>query len=109
MKCISCEKGEMLKKKIEYIQCGYSFGKFDAFICSQCGEALFEGSASEQIEKKAKELGVWGLAKKVRIGTSGSSLDVKLPKKIVDFLKLKRGQELIIEPKEKNKLELTLI
>ncbi len=109
MKCIACKNGEMVKKKIEYTQLGHSFGKFDAFFCTQCGETLFEASVSEQIEKKAKELGVWGLAKKMRIGTSGSSLDVKLPKSIVDFLKLKKGQEVIIEPKEKNKLEITII
>ena len=109
MKCITCEKGEMTKKKIEYVQFGHSFGKFDTLVCPICGETLFEADASEQIEKRAKELGVWGLAKKVRIGTSGSSLDVKLPKTLVDFLKLKKGQEVIIEPKEKNKLEITLI
>ena len=109
MKCITCEKGEMVKKKIEYTQLGHTLGKFDAFVCTQCGETLFEVSTSAQIEKRAKELGIWGLAKKMRIGTSGSSLDVKLPKSIVDFLKLKKGQEVIIEPKEKNKLEITLI
>ena len=109
MKCIQCEKEEMIPKKVEYIQFGRSFGKFDALFCSRCGETLFESSASEQIQKKAKELGVWGLAKKVRIGTSGSSLDVKLPKAIAEFLKLKKGQEVIIEPKERNKLEITLV
>lgn len=109
MKCITCEKAEMVKKKVEYIQFGHSFGKFDTLVCPMCGETLFETGASAQIEKRAKELGVWGLAKKIRIGTSGSSLDVKLPKSLVNFLGLKKGQEVIIEPKEKNKLEITVV
>ncbi len=70
---------------------------------------IVEGHVSEQIEKKAKELGVWALARKTRIGTSGSSLDVKLPKQIADFLGLKKGQEVVIEPVKKNKIEITVM
>ena len=108
MKCFSCEKGELVKKKVEYNQLGHSFGKFDALFCPVCEETIFEGSVSEQIEKKAKELGIWGLARKTRIGTSGSSLDVKLPKPIAEFLNLKKGQEVIIEPTTRNKIEITV-
>ncbi len=109
MKCITCEKGEMKKKKVEYTQFGISLGNFDALVCAKCNETLFEGNVSEQIEKKAKENGLWGLAKKTKIGTSGSSLDVKLPKQIADFLSIKKGQEVLIQPSAKNKFEVILI
>ena len=99
----------MVKEKIEYVQIGISLGKFDAYVCPACGEKLFEGHVSEQIEKRAKELGVWGLARKTSIGTSGSSLDVKLPKSIAEFLQLKKGQEVVVEPRNKRKIEITLI
>ncbi len=108
MKCTSCEKSELTRKKVEYIQFGIALGKFDALVCPSCGETLFEGSASEQIEKKAKELGIWGLARKARIGTSGTSLDVKLPKQIADFMELKKGQEIVIAPADKRKIEITV-
>jgi hypothetical protein len=109
MKCYVCGKADFVKKKVEYIQFGKSFGMFDALVCLKCNETLFEGHVSEQIEKKAKELGVWSLAKKTRIGTSGSSLDVKLPKQIAEFLGLKKGQEVVIEPVKKNKIEITVM
>ena len=99
----------MEKKKIDYLQFGISLGKFDALVCTKCKETLFEGNVSEQIEKKSKELGIWGLAKKTKIGTSGSSLDVKLPKQIADFLKVKKGQEVLVQPSAKNKIEVILI
>ena len=109
MKCYTCGKLDFIKKKVEYVQFGKSFGMFDALVCPKCNETIFEGAVSEQIEKKAKELGVWGLARKTRIGTSGSSLDVKLPKQIAEFLGLKKGQEVVIEPVRKNKIEITII
>lgn len=109
MKCFTCGKSELARKKVEYTQFGMSLGRFDALVCPQCGETVFEGNTSEQIEKKAKELGIWGLARKTRIGTSGSSLDVKLPKQIAEFLNLKKGQEVVIEPTAKRKIEITVI
>ncbi len=109
MECYKCEKAEFNKKKVEFIQFGISLGKFDALVCPSCEETVFEGSVSKQIEIKAKEAGIWGLARKTHIGTSGSSLDVKVPKVIVDFLNLKKGQEAIIEPVTKNKIEITVV
>lgn len=109
MKCYQCEKGDFVKKKVDFVQLGISLGKFEALVCPLCEETVFEGSVSKQIEVKAKELGIWGLARKTHIGTSGTSLDVKVPKSIVEFLKLRKGQEVIIEPSGKNKIEITII
>ena len=109
MDCYKCEKGKFLKKKIDFVQLGISLGKFDALVCPVCEETVFEGVVSKQIEAKAKEAGIWGLARKSKIGTSGSSLDVKVPKAIADILDLKKGQEILIEPLEKNKIGITLL
>lgn len=109
MKCYKCEKASFVKKKVDFVQLGISLGKFDALVCPMCEETVFEGSVSKQIEIKAKEKGIWGLARKTHIGTSGSSLDVKVPKAIAEILRLKKGQEVIIEPMAKNKIEITMI
>ncbi len=109
MECYNCGKEGLQKKKVEFIQLGISLGKFDALVCPHCEETMFEGHVSTQIEQKAKEKGIWGLARKGRVGTSGSSLDVKVPKAIAEILDLKKGRELIIEPVTKNKIEITLI
>lgn len=109
MECYKCGRAVFMKKKVDFVQLGISLGKFDALVCPLCDETVFEGAVSKHIEIKAKEAGIWGLARKTRIGTSGSSLDVKVPKVIVDLLQLRKGQEVIIEPREKNKIEITVI
>ncbi|MEK6853458.1 MAG: hypothetical protein AABX64_02130 [Nanoarchaeota archaeon] len=109
MECYKCEKASFVKKKVDFIQLGISLGKFEALVCPVCEETIFEGAVSKQIEEKAKEAGIWGLARKTHIGTSGSSLDVKVPKAIAEILKLRKGREVIIEPTGKNKIEITLV
>ncbi len=106
--CDECGKGKFVKKKVDYALAGVNLGKFDAWVCSNCKETIFEGKESIKIETKAKEQGIWGLAAKTRIGTSGTALDVKLPRAIVNFMKLKKGKEVIIEPIDKNKLQITI-
>ena len=98
-----------MKEKVDFVQFGILLGRFDALVCPLCEETVFEGAVSKKIELKAKELGIWGLARKTHIGTSGTSLDVKVPKSIVEFLKLQKGQEVIIEPAAKNKIEITVV
>ena len=107
--CDECQKGKMIKKQVDYLLLGISLGKFDAFVCSSCGETVFSGSTFVEIEKKAKAKGIWGISAKTRIGTSGNALDVKLPKSLVGFMNLKKGQEVIIEPTTRKKLEITIV
>jgi len=108
MECDEC-KGKVERKKVDYMLLGINLGKFNALVCSSCGEILYEGVEFEKIEKKAKELGIWGLARKTRVGTSGSSLDVKLPKQIAEFLNVKKGQEVLIAPIDKKRVEITIL
>ena len=107
-KCDTCKNGTLERKKIDYVLLGNNLGKFNALVCSSCGEILFQGEEFELIEKKAKEKGLWGLSAKTRIGTAGNALDVRIPKQITKFLNLKKGQEVIIEPVNKNKFQVTI-
>lgn len=107
--CDECKKGILREKKVDYIILGKNLGKYDALVCGSCNETIFTGETFKAVEKKAKEKGLWGLARKTTIGTSGSSLDVKIPKSIVDFLGLKKGREAVVEPLGRNKIEITLV
>lgn len=107
-KCDTCKKGILESRKIDYILLGQNLGKFNALICSNCEEIIFEGEELEMIEKIAKEKGLWGLSAKTRIGTAGNSLDVRIPQQISKFLNLKKGQEVIVEPINKNKFQVTI-
>jgi len=106
--CDECKKGKMQKKKIEYTLLGVSLGTFDAHVCSFCDETIFEGKTFTEIEKAAKEKGVWAMAAKTRIGTAGNALDVRLPKQLVEFLNLRKGQEVVIEPVDKKRFQVTV-
>lgn len=99
----------MTSKKTEYVLLGEKLGTFDAQVCS-CGQTIFEGSEFEKIEVAAKKKGVFGIARAVRttIGTSGNALDVRLPKPLSEFLQLHKGQEVVIEPVDKKRFQVSI-
>ena len=66
-------------------------------------EKIFTEKTSEEIDKIAKEKGLWGLARKVKIVKIGNSLAVRIPKIISEFLGLKEGKEALMKP-EKNRI-----
>lgn len=103
-KCYICEKGELIKKRIDYELYGVSLGKFEAEVCTECNETFFNEETSKRMTKIAKEKGLWGLYVKTKIGQAGTTLDIRLPKRIIEFLQLKKGEEVTIYPEGKNKL-----
>lgn len=103
MKCPMCnEKTE--RKKTAYVYSGVKLGTFDADVCSKCGEVFFTEKASDEIDAKAKEMGIWGFEKKSKITYSGNSLMVRIPNAISKFLSLKKGREITIHPEGKKKI-----
>jgi hypothetical protein len=60
MKCPLCENGNLIRKKIDYSYKDRYFGKYDADVCKIYEESFFTQEASELIEKRAKELSLWG-------------------------------------------------
>lgn len=101
-KCEECS-GKIVRKQVEFSMYGVSLGKFPADVCTKCGEEVFNEKTSEEIDKIAKQKGLWGLARKVKIVKIGNSLAVRIPKPISGFLGLKEGNEALIKP-EKNKI-----
>jgi YgiT-type zinc finger domain-containing protein len=109
MKCYECEKGELIRKNVEYKKYGIAIGTYPAEVCTKCGEIFFDSDAVGKIEEKVKKMGLFGLRNKTKVGTSGNALDIKLYKKLIDFLNLQKGQTVEIEPINKNKFEVNLV
>jgi hypothetical protein len=108
MKCTACNAGEYGKKRVPYIFLGEKIGIFDALVCGNCKETLFESAASDKIEAEVKRQGLWGLRARSRIAKVGNALDVRIPKSLAQFLALKKGQEIIIEPVDKTRLQIVV-
>lgn len=66
-KCPACGRRARRAKRVDVTIFGVTLGAFDAEVCDECGEALFTSRGVDEIESRAKELGLWGLASKEEI------------------------------------------
>lgn len=98
MKCPVCEKGSLKRKKSKEYMFGVYLGEFDTEVCSACGESFTDAETTRGIEDIAKKKGIWGLGMNTKITKAGNSLVVRIPKKIADYLDLKKGKEAYIHP-----------
>lgn len=105
--CWDCE-GKMTKKKVDYTLYGILIGTFPATVCEHCHETYFNEDVSKQITQAVKEKGLWGLQAKTTIGQAGNTLDIRLPKRIIEFTSLKKGKEITITPESKNRIVITI-
>ncbi len=102
-KCWECD-GIYKNKLIDFSVYGISLGKFRAKVCNKCGDTIFSEDVSNQIDKIAKQKGLWGLESKTKVGKVGNSLDIRINNKIVNFLGLKKGEDITIYPESKQRL-----
>ncbi len=107
MGCPVCE-GRLRRAKREYSYGDIVLGEFDAEVCDRCGEVFFTEKASDEIDRLAKEHGVWGLEARTKISYSGNSLIVRIPKEVVEFMGLERGDGVRIHPEGKRRLVVEL-
>ena len=105
--CWDCGK-KFVKHDIEYKLYGVSIGFFSALVCDSCKETIFSEETSKNITRTVKEKGLWGLQAKTTIGQAGNTLDIRLPKRIIDFIQLKKGTEVTITPESHNKIVITV-
>lgn len=108
-KCYECDEGTLEKKDVEYRKYGILIGMYTAEVCQKCNSIFFESKAVAEIEAKVKKMGLWGLRNRSKVGTSGNALDIKLFKRLVDFMKLHKGQDIEIQPVNKQKFEVNII
>ncbi len=100
--CDEC-RGKLAQKKVPYELYGVKLGDFPAEVCQKCGEVVFLEETSRAMTAKAKELGLFGLEARTKVGVVGDSLDVRIPKRVAEFLGISKGTEVWLHP-EKNKL-----
>ncbi|MBS3133351.1 hypothetical protein J4470_04510 [Candidatus Woesearchaeota archaeon] len=107
MKCVFCNSVTE-ERLVDYEEVGVKFGKYKAHVCKKCGEAYFDSGIAEIIQKKSKDLGLFGLAKKTKVAEIGNSLAIRVPKRLAEFVGLKKGKEVTLMVKEKNQLNIEL-
>lgn len=105
MKCVFCNSATE-GKIVNYAEMGVNLGKFKAEVCKKCGETFFNSEIARKIQAKLKELGLFGLAKKTKVAEVGNSIAIRIPKRLAEFVGLKKGQEVLITPEEKNRLSI---
>ena len=106
--CPTCGKGRLRRDQVREEMFGIDLGTYLAEVCDACGESYLDSEATAEIEGRAKKLGLWGLAQKVRISRSGNSLVVRIPADLVKFLKLKGGQEALVRPDGRERIVVEL-
>ena len=106
-KCDECS-GKLVEKSVDFKMFGVSIGKFPAEVCTKCGEEVFTEEVSEKIDAAAKGKDLFGLAAKTTVGKSGDSLDIRISKKVAEFVNLQKGQTVLVAPEGKNKIVITV-
>ena len=106
--CPNCGERRLRKGTVHEELFGVDLGTYEGEICGACGETFLAESAVRRVEQRARALGLWGLASKIRVVKSGNSMVVRIPAPLVRHLKLKVGQELTISPERHNRLVLEL-
>ena len=103
MKCVLCS-GKTEPKLVDYQEMGVSFGKYNAEACGQCGEEFFDEKTAGEIQRKSRQLGLFGLARKAKVAEIGNSIAIRIPKEMAAFLHLKKGKEVTLLPKNRHDL-----
>lgn len=104
--CDECG-GKIFHKNVLYELYGVKLGEFPAEVCKKCGEKVFTEETSRIMTTKAKEMGLFGLEARTKVVQVGDSLDVRIPKRVAEFLGISKGTEVWLHP-EKNKLIVEL-
>lgn len=103
-KCPTCGKSELLRQRRHAEQYGFDLGVYVAEVCPSCGEVFWHETSILKMEQRAKKMGIWGLEQRTKIAMVGNSLAVRIPKRLADFLGLRRGTEVSVHPIGRDKL-----
>ena len=107
MNCQICD-GKLMKRNVLYRVYDTKLGTFPADVCERCGEQWFDEKTAKKIEAIEKKKGLFGLSKESKVSYSGNSLVIRIPKKIAEFMNIKKETPVTFHPLGKNKLEIEL-
>jgi len=88
---------------------GINFGIKKIEMCTKCESKYISDDIYKEVEEKAKELGLFGLERKVKVTKSGNSLVIRIPPDIAKFAGLKYQDILSILPIAKGKFEVKVL
>ena len=100
MKCPTCQKGTMEKKKDVIEQDGV---EFEAFKCSRCGEEIMTMKQLKALAGRYREL---RNAKEVTFAKWGNSIAVRIPSDVAEEYDIRAGTHGILV-REKEGIKLT--
>ena len=103
MKCPVCEKGALRKQKVAVDKYGSLVGTFTAEVCPSCGEHIFDSKEAGMIEKRIKQLGLWGLPVESRIYKVGGNFVVSIKKKVAQEMGITHPIDVTLIPQAKHK------
>lgn len=78
----------------------------EAYYCEECDEEVFTSKQAEEAQRKLKKIypGFEPFAVEKKIAKLGNSLSIPVSKEIADFVHLKKGKEVKITVKSRNRL-----
>ncbi len=88
---------------------GIDFGLKKIEVCTKCGDEYISDEVMEEVENKCRDLGIFGLERKIKVTKSGNSLVIRIPPEIAKFVGLKYKDLLSVLPLGKGKMEIRLL
>lgn len=88
---------------------GIDLGIRKGHVCTRCGDEFLTEETWQEIEDKAKEAGLFGLERKVRIRKSGNSLVVTIPPEIAAYIGAKKEVLVSLLPTGTSTLEIEVL
>jgi len=105
-RCVCGAKWKKIKTKMELYGGEITVNDIDGYYCPKCKEELFTtgqlGQAQDKLHKTFPGFEAYSIIKKIT--KVGNSLTVPLSKELVDFMNLKKGQEVKIIVRDRNRL-----
>lgn len=102
MKCPMCEKGELRRKTVDVVKHGLFVGHFKADVCNHCGEEIMDSNEALKVERKFKEMGLWG-KQDATVYQVGGNLVLGIKKSLAQMLGLSKGTVVRIFPQVSEK------
>lgn len=108
---ITCDEcgGIVVEQATPFHLHGELLGHFPAEVCQHCGEKVYSEDTADQIDVLAKEKGLWNLTSRTKVAAIGTTLGVTFSKRLIDFINLQKGKEVLITPENKKKFVIEFL
>lgn len=100
--------GRLVVAPIDVEYFGISFGVRPGHVCTRCGDEYLTDELWDEIEHTAKERGLFGLERKVKVRKSGNSLVITIPPEIAKAADVTRESLVSLVPLGKGRIEVEL-